>query len=230
LGDIQYEEVTLEKYKKSYDPTWGRVKDITRPAVGNHEYITPKARGYFEYFRSAAGDPSRGYYSYDLDGWHMISLNSSCGAVGGCDPGSPQYEWLKADLAASNAACTIAYWHQPRFASGQYSNDSTYQPFWQLLFEDGAEIVLNSHDHNYQRYAPMTPTGERNDGQGIREFVVGTGGKSHYAVDSSGKNREAADDSTYGVLQLTLREGGYDWRFVPEAGGNYSDSGSGSCH
>jgi len=230
LGDLQYEDGALEKFKKSYDPTWGRVKDITHPAVGNHEYLTEDANGYFDYFRAAAGERSRGYYSFDLDGWHLIALNSVCGAVGGCDAGSPQHEWLKADLAASNAACTLAYWHAPRFASGHYSNDTDYQPFWELLFEDGAEIVLNGHDHSYQRYAPMTPTGTRNDEKGIREFVVGTGGKNHTAVDSSGTNREAAEDGTYGVLQLTLREGSYDWRFVPDVRGGYTDSGSGTCH
>jgi hypothetical protein len=230
LGDLQYEDGSLEKFKKSYDPTWGRVKDITHPAVGNHEYLTEDARGYFDYFRSAAGDSSRGYYSFDLDGWHLIALNSNCGAVGGCDAGSPQHDWLKADLAASNAGCTLAYWHAPRFASGHYRNDSDYQPFWELLFDDGAEIVLNGHDHSYQRYAPMTPTGTRNDDKGIREFVVGTGGKNHTAVDSSGTNREAAEDSTYGVLEVTLKDGSYDWRFVPDTRDGYTDTGSGSCH
>jgi hypothetical protein len=230
LGDLQYDDGALEKFKKSYDPTWGRVKDITRPVVGNHEYLTEDARGYFDYFRSAAGDRSRGYYSYDLEGWHLIALNSNCGAVGGCDPGSPQYDWLNADLAASNAGCTLAYWHAPRFASGHYGNNTDYQPFWQLLFDDGAEIVLNGHDHSYQRYAPMTPTGTLNDENGIREFIVGTGGKNHTAVDSSGTNREAAEDSTYGVLELTLREGSYDWTFVPDTRGGYTDTGSASCH
>ena len=230
LGDLQYDDGALEKFKKSYDPTWGRVKDMTRPVVGNHEYLTEDAAGYFEYFRSAAGNPSRGYYSYDLDGWHLIALNSTCSRVGGCDAGSPQYEWLKADLAASKAGCTLAYWHVPRFASGHYTNDSDYQPFWQLLFDDGAEIVLNGHDHNYQRYAPMTPTGTKNENQGIREFIVGTGGKNHTAVDSSGTNREAAEDGTYGVLQLTLGKGSYEWRFVPETRGGFTDSGSTPCH
>lgn len=230
LGDNQYEDGALEKYRKVYDETWGRVLDMTHPVPGNHEYGTEDADGYFDYFRSAAGSRGRGYYSFDLDGWHLIALNSTCGAVGGCDPGSPQHDWLKADLAASNAACTLAYWHQPRFASGHYGNDSQYQPFWELLFDDGAEIVLNGHDHNYQRYAPMTPNGMRNDGKGIREFIVGTGGKAHYAVDSSGTNREAANGSTYGVLRLTLAEGSYSWQFVPETRGGYTDSGSASCH
>jgi acid phosphatase type 7 len=230
LGDTQYEDGALEKFLKSYDPTWGRVKDITRPAIGNHEYLTEDAKGYFDYFRSAAGDRAKGYYSYDIEGWHLVALNSTCGAAGGCDKGSPQYEWLKSDLAASNAPCTLAYWHQPRFASGHYSNDADYQPFWELLFDDGAEIVLNGHDHNYQRYAPMTPTGTRNDEKGIREFIVGTGGKNHTGVDASGTNREAAEDSTYGVLKLTLGDGSYSWQFVPDTRGGYTDTGSGSCH
>jgi hypothetical protein len=230
LGDLQYEDGALEKFRKSYDATWGRVKDMTHPVLGNHEYLTEDAAGYFDYFRSAAGNPSRGYYSYDLDRWHVVALNSTCSRVGGCDPGSPQYEWLKADLAASNAACTLAYWHQPRFASGHYGNDADYEPFWQLLYDDGAEIVLNGHDHNYQRYAPMTSTGTRNESQGIREFIVGTGGKNLTAVNSSGTNRQAAEDGTYGVLQLTLGDGSYDWRFVPESRGGFTDSGSASCH
>jgi calcineurin-like phosphoesterase family protein/hemolysin type calcium-binding protein len=230
LGDNQYDDGALEKYRKVYEETWGRVKDMTHPVPGNHEYSTENAGGYFDYFRSSAGSPSRGYYSYDLDEWHLIALNSNCGPVGGCDQGSPQHDWLKADLAASNAPCTLAYWHAPRFASGHYSNNTDYQPFWELLFEDRAEIVLNGHDHSYQRYAPMTPTGMKSDNQGIREFIVGTGGKNHTAVDASGTNREAAEDGTYGVLQLTLAEGSYSWQFIAETRGGYTDSGSASCH
>ena len=230
LGDNQYEHGSLAQYQGSYHPSWGRHFSRTYPSVGNHEYLTTKAQGYFAYFGSRAGDPNRGYYSFDIGGWHFIALNSNCSQVGGCGAGSPQYEWLKANLAASSAACTAAYWHHPRFASGQYSDNSSYQPFWQLLYADGAEIVLNGHDHNYQRYAPMTPSGSKDVVRGIREFVVGTGGKSRYTVDPSGTNREVANDSTYGVIKLTLRPNGYDWRFVPEAGKTFTDSGSGSCH
>jgi acid phosphatase type 7 len=165
-----------------------------------------------------------------VGGWHFIALNSNCSQAGGCGPGSPQYEWLRADLAQSEAMCTAAYWHHPRFAHGQYGSDSAYEPFWQLLYADGAEIVMSAHDHNYQRYAPMTPSGVRDDARGIRQFIVGTGGKSHYAVDAQAENREAANGDTFGVLKLTLRADGYDWRFAPEAGKTYTDSGSGTCH
>lgn len=229
FGDNQYEDGALSKFQQSYDPTWGRFKSITHPSIGNHEYISG-ALGYFDYFGAAAGPRLTGYYSFDIGGWHFVALNSQCSSVGGCGPGSPQYEWLRADLAASTAPCTAAYWHHPRFSSGQYGNDADYAGFWQLLYEDGAEIVMGGHDHNYQRYAPQTPTGTRDDARGIRQFVVGTGGKSHYAVDASGTNREAANGTTFGVLRLTLSSSGYDWKFVPEAGKTYTDSGSGSCH
>jgi hypothetical protein len=230
LGDTQYENGAYDKFLLSYAPTWGLKKSITFPSVGNHEYQTSGALGYFTYFGAAAGTPGKGWYSYDLAGWHLIALNSNCSAVGGCGPGSPQYEWLQADLAANNAVCTLAYGHHPRFSSGNYGNDSSMQPFWQLLYNDGADVVLAGHDHNYQRYAPQTPAGARDDASGIRQFVVGTGGKTHYAVDASGTNRQAANGDTFGVLKLTLRSGAYDWQFVPEAGKTYTDSGSTSCH
>lgn len=230
LGDNQYENGAYEKFLLSYAPSWGLAKSITFPSPGNHEYLVSGALGYFTYFGAAAGTPGRGWYSYDLAGWHLISLNSNCSAVGGCGPGSPQYEWLMADLASNNADCTLAYWHHPRFSSGNYGNHDEFQPFWQLLYNDGAEVVLAGHDHNYQRYAPQTPAGGRDDARGIREFVVGTGGKTHYAVDPAGTNRQVANGDTFGVLTLTLRAGAYDWRFVPEAGKTFSDSGSDSCH
>jgi len=230
LGDAQYENGAYDKFLLSYAPSWGLAKNITFPSPGNHEYLTSGALGYFTYFGAAAGTPGRGWYSYNMGGWHLISLNSNCSAVGGCGPGSPQYEWLMADLADNNAECTLAYWHHPRFSSGNYGNHDAFQPFWQLLYNDGAEVVLAGHDHNYQRYAPQTPAGGRDDARGIREFVVGTGGKTHYAVDSSGKNRQVANGDTFGVLKLTLRAGAYDWRFVPEAGKTFSDSGTDSCH
>jgi chitodextrinase len=230
LGDTQYENGAYDKFLASYDKSWGAAKGITYPSVGNHEYQTPGGLGYFTYFGSAAGTPGQGWYSFNLGGWHIIALNSNCSAVGGCGVGSPQYLWLQADLAANNADCTMAYWHHPRFSSGNYGNDSAFQPFWQLLYNDGAEIVLAGHDHNYQRYAPQTPAGARDDARGIREFIAGTGGKTHYAVDPSGTNRQAANGDTFGVLKLTLRTGAYDWQFVPEEGKTYTDSGTGSCH
>jgi hypothetical protein len=202
--------------------------------VGNHEYITPGAAGYFDYFNGVgnalgrAGDRSKGYYSYDVGAWHLIALNSNCSPVGGCGTGSPQERWLRADLAAHPKACTLAYWHHPRFSSGQYADNPALQPLWQALYDYRAEIVLNGHDHNYQRYALQDPAG-RADANGIREFVVGTGGKNHYAADPPPvANREVADGQTYGVLKLTLHAQNYDWRFVPESG-SFTDSGSGSC-
>jgi calcineurin-like phosphoesterase family protein len=231
FGDNQYQDGTLDKFLGSYHRSWGRFKAKTRPAVGNHDYLTAGASGYFGYFGALAGERGKGYYSFDAGGWHFVALNSQCSAVGGCGPGSPQYEWLRADLAASTAACTAAYWHHPRFSAGKYSNDPDYQPFWELLYADGAEVALAGHDHSYQRYAPMTPDGLRDDARGIREFVVGTGGKNHYAVSSSTvPNREVAEGSTFGVLKLTLRADGYDWAFVPEAGETFTDAGSGVCH
>jgi hypothetical protein len=229
LGDIQYENATLTKFQQSYALSWGRFKTITRPAPGNHEYLTSGAAGYFDYFGAVAGSRSRGYYSFDLGGWHLVALNSNCSAAGGCAGGSPQYEWLKADLAANTAPCTLAYWHHPRFSHGNYASNATYQPFWQLLYNDGAEIVLAGHDHNYQRFAPQTPSGTRDTTRGIRQFVVGSGGKSHYAV-GSGPNLERSNGDTYGVLKLRLRSTSYEWTFVPEAGKTFTDSGTGSCH
>ena len=230
FGDNQYQDGTLNKFLGSYHRSWGRFKEKTRPAVGNHEYLTPGAAGYFDYFGLLAGQRGKGYYSFDAGGWHFVALNSECSDVGGCGPGSPQYEWLRVDLAASAARCTAAYWHHPRFSSGKYGNDPRYQPFWELLYADGAEVVMAGHDHNYQRYARMTPEGVRNDTFGIRQFVVGTGGKNHYSVDPSPvPNREVANDNTYGVLKLTLRSDSYDWAFVPSVGGNFTDAGSGRC-
>lgn len=230
LGDNQYEEGTLSQFRGSYDLSWGKYKSVTHPVVGNHEYLKNDAAGYFDYFGATAGDRTKGWYSFNLGGWHLVALNSQCSKVGGCGVGTTQYKWLKADLAANGAACTLAYWHVPRFSHGQFSDSSAYQPFWQLLYVDGAEIVLVGHDHNYQRYAPQTPTGGLDRARGIRQFIVGTGGKNLMVPDSTGTNREAANGDTHGVLKLTLRSTSYEWRFAPEAGKTYTDSGTTSCH
>jgi len=230
LGDNQYEDGTLPKYQQSYEPTWGRLKSITHPAVGNHEYLQPRASGYFSYFGSAAGDPTKGYYSYDLGAWHLIALNSNCAPAGGCRAGSPQELWLKADLAASPAFCTLAYWHHPRFSSGLHGTDPAYDAFWRALYQGRADVVLVGHDHDYERFAPQDPNGAADRLRGIREFVVGTGGRSHYRFRTREPNSEVRDSSTFGVLVLTLHPTGYDWRFVPEPGRSFTDAGSGSCH
>lgn len=232
-GDNVYQDGTTEEYNQCYHPTWGRHRDRTRPAPGNHEYGTGNADGYFTYFGAAAGDPALGYYSYDLGGWHIVVLNTSdhCKLIG-CGPGSPQEKWLRADLATHPAACTLAIWHDPLFASGSVHGGSPgVAPFWEALYDYGAELVVNGHEHNYERFAPQAPAGELDTENGIRQIIVGTGGESHYrAGDTLLPNSEAADDDTYGVLKLTLRPTSYDWEFLPEEGGTFRDSGNGSCH
>ena len=214
LGDNQYENGTLTKYQASFDPSWGRVKPLIRPAVGNHEYLSPGAAGYYAYFGAAAGDPTKGYYSYDLGSWHLIALNSNCAFVGGCGVGSPQEQWLAADLAANPGRCLLAYWHHPRFSSGAHGNDPAYDVFWQRLYQAQADVVLVGHDHLYERFAPQAPSGVADPARGIRQFTVGTGGKNHVAVVAVQPHSEVRDDSTFGVLELTLRPDGYDWRFL----------------
>lgn len=230
LGDLQYETGTLSAFQQSYAPTWGRVKAITHPAVGNHEYAISNAKGYYSYFGAAAGDSSQGYYSYDISSWHIIALNSNCSEVGGCGVGSPQEQWLKADLKAHPNVCTLAYWHHPRFSSGEHGSDSDYDAFWKNLYAAGAEIVLNGHDHDYERFAPQSPDAKADRTRGIREFVVGTGGKNHYKFVNIQSHSEVRNADTYGVLKLTLHPKSYTWKFVPEAGKTFTDSASSSCH
>jgi hypothetical protein len=227
LGDLQYESGTFDAFTASYHPSFGRVKAVTYPAVGNHEYLTADAAGYFQYFGAAARG---GYYSFDLGAWHLIALNSNCGQAGGCGDGSPQLNWLKADLAAHKTACTLAYWHHPRFSSGTHGNDADVEPVWSALWSAGADVVLNGHDHVYERFAPQTPTGAADPARGIRQFTVGTGGKGLTSIGSPIANSEVRHDQTFGVLMLTLLPDRYEWRFVPEAGKTFTDSGSAACH
>jgi ABC-type transporter MlaC component len=230
LGDHAYEAGTPIEFAACYEPSWGRHRSRTRPSPGNHDYLTPNASGYFGYFGAAAGDPDQGYYSYDLGSWHIIVLNSNCSDVGGCGPGSPQERWLRADLAAHPAACTLAYWHHPRFSSGAQGNEADVKAFWQALYEHDAEIVLAGHDHMYERFAPQKPNGEPDPVGGLRQFVVGTGGASQHRFDGPPiANSEARNDDTFGVLKLTLHPTGYEWRFIPVAGRTFIDSGSGRC-
>ncbi|HEX7180555.1 MAG TPA: metallophosphoesterase [Thermoanaerobaculia bacterium] len=230
LGDIQYENGALAKFQASYDPTWGSFKGITYPAPGNHDYGTPGAAGYYSYFDDRAGDPAKGYYSFDLGGWHLIALNSNCAAVGGCGAGSLQEQWLAADLAAHPGVCTLAYWHHPLFSSGPHGNDATSQAFWTDLYAAGADLVLNGHDHVYERFAPQDPSGAADPVRGIRQITVGTGGKNLTGFFEIRANSEARNATTFGVLELTLYPNGYAWRFAPEPGGAFKDSGFGWCH
>jgi len=233
-GDNAYEQGSIDEYQQCYEPTWGRQKARTRPALGNHEYQSGNADGYFEYYGAIAGDPAQGYYSYDLGGWHIVVLNTNdhCQMIS-CSDGSPQARWLRADLEAHPAFCTLAIWHDPLFSSGRVHGSSQFvKPLWSLLHEAGADLVVNAHEHNYERFAPQTPDGAMDAENGLREFVVGTGGESHYREsDARLPNSEAANDDTFGVLKLTLHPAGYDWEFMPEQRhGTFSDSGSGACH
>jgi hypothetical protein len=230
LGDLQYERGALDAFQRFYDPAWGRLKSISRPAPGNHEYGTSGAAGYFAYFGAAAGSPSTGYYSYNLGRWHLIALNSNCGSVGGCGAASPQVKWLESDLASHPASCTLAYWHAPHFSSGPHGDGGSTDDFWKTLYDGGADVILNGHDHDYERFGPQTPDGRAGPAYGIREFVVGTGGRSHYAFSEIKPNSQVRNDDTFGVLVLTLHDAAYSWRFVPVAGQTFSDSGTASCH
>jgi len=230
VGDLAYPDGTKENFA-CYDSTWGRVRTRTRPAPGNHEFNAGGATPYFDYFGASAGDPKNGYYSYELGSWHIVVLNSECRDIGGCDAASRQVQWLRADLAAHPAACTLAYWHKPLFSSGSaHGNDAEMKAFWQALYDGNADVVINGHDHNYERFAPQNPDGGSDAGHGIREFVVGTGGKNHRPILLAKPNSESRNADAYGVLKLTLRAGAYDWQFVPEAGKHFVDSGTGKCH
>jgi hypothetical protein len=197
---------------------------------------TVPAASYFDYWNGVGGDTGRagdrdkGYYSYDVGSWHLIALNTECYAIGGCDAGSPEETWLRADLAAHPNACTLAYWHEPRFSSGAVGNNPYVSALWQDLYYAGADIVLNGHDHDYERFAPQTPLGQADPAHGIREWVVGTGGRNHGGFDIVQPNSEVRNADTYGVLKLTLHPSGYDWQFVPESGKTFTDSGSTACH
>lgn len=230
VGDLAYPDGTKENFA-CYDKTWGRVKARTRPAPGNHEFHALGKLFYFEYFGAAAGPAKDGFYSYELGAWHIVVLNSECEDVGGCDAASRQGQWLKADLAAHPAACTLAYWHKPLFSSGSaHGNDLTVKPLFQALYAAHADIVVTGHDHDYERFAPQNPDGVADAGRGIREFVVGTGGKNQRPFGLIVANSEVRNADGFGVLKLTLRPDSYDWQFIPEAGKTFTDSGTGTCH
>jgi len=231
-GDLAYPDGSDEQFAKCYGPTWGRFKDRTRPAPGNHEYHSDGASGYVHYFGAAAGDPKKGYYSYDLAAWHIIVLNSECADVGGCGAGSVQERWLRQDLKDHPSKCALAYWHKPLFSSGaKHGNDPEIKPLWDALYAANVEVVLNGHDHDYERFAPQDPSGRLDPQRGIREFVVGTGGKnSHRTFATTQPNSEVHQADTFGVLKLTLHPTSYDWQFIPEAGKTFKDAGSGTCH
>jgi acid phosphatase type 7 len=230
LGDNVYNSGTAAQFANCYGPSWGRHKARTKPSVGNHEYLTSGASGYFGYFGSAAGDPKKGYYSYDKGSWHIVVLNSNCSPVGGCAAGSAQERWLTADLANHPNKCTLAYFHAPLYSSGEHGSSAYVRPFWNALYQANADVVLSGHDHDYERFAPQDANGVADPERGIREFVVGTGGKSHYPFGTIRPNSQVRNANTYGVLKLTLHAGSYEWKFVPVAGKTFTDSGTTGCH
>lgn len=232
FGDNAYDRGTHREFADCYTPSWGRFLDRTRPSTGNHDYGTDGAAGYFDYFGAAAGERGEGWYSYDLGPWwHVIALNSNCWAVGGCGAGSPQEQWLRETLAANADRHVVAYLHHPRWSSGRHGSSDATAALWDALYEHGAELILAGHDHNYERFAPMAPDGSVDESHGIRSFVVGTGGTYLRSFDRPPlETTEVRDDSTRGVLELTLRVDGYEWRFLPVSGGSFTDEGSGATH
>lgn len=230
-GDNAYQEGSYQEFLDCYDPSWGRHKERTRPAVGNHEFGQRMAEGYHRYWGERGGPFDRYYYSFDVGSWHVAVVNSECHRVG-CAPGSEdgdQAEWLIDDLEASDATCEIAIWHNPRWSSGRYGNDANYDALWRILHEHGVEMVLNGHEHLYERFHPLDPDGNVDQERGIRQFTVGTGGGNLRGFESV-QPTSAVRGSEHGVLKLTLFDDRYEWEFVPVAGGSFSDRGSGSCH
>src|SRR6266849_6164128 len=234
-GDLAYEKGSAEDFKNCYDPAWGRFKNRTKPALVNHEYLAHTASGYFQYWETQAGPLGKGYYSYDLGDWHIVVLNTNCGAkdLGGCAAGSPQETWLKEDLAKHRNACILAYGHHALFSSGVFKRHAVHpelKQLWEDLYAARADLVIAGHEHSYERFAPQDPEGNADPVYGIREIVAGTGGRSHDPLGLATPNSEVRDWDTFGVLKLTLLPGKYAWEFIPAEGKSFHDSGSSVCH
>lgn len=228
-GDNAYPDGSPEQFTKCYAPTWGHELGRTRPAPGNHDHGTADLAGYLGYFGESAAPNGTAWYSYDLGTWHVIVLDATCDAAGGCSADSEQGKWLAADLAASDATCTLAIWHQPRFSSGQHGNDEAVAPFWEALYADGADLIVNGHDHDYERFAPQDPDGVADREHGIRQFVVGTGGAELRPFGAQAANSEFRVTGYFGVIRLVLHPAAYEWSF-PTTSGAVLDAGLGKCH
>jgi hypothetical protein len=238
LGDNQYERASLGDFNNFFSPTWGRLKDKISPVTGNHEYFTRDAVGYFDYFNGRgnfagpAGDRNKGYYSYNLGNWHFIALNSNCDKIGGCGRGSPEYTWLKNDLATDTHLCTLMYMHHPLSASDKrtYDLDPPYQPLYQLFYRAGGDLVLVGHSHFYERFARMDSQKHLDSAYGFRQIVVGTGGRSGQLFGTIRPHSEVHAGNVFGVIKLSLRLSDYSWEFVPIPGYTFTDSGTDTCH
>jgi acid phosphatase type 7 len=234
-GDLAYDKGSYEEFENCYQPTWGRFRDRTKPTPGNHEYSGSVASGYFRYWGEQAGDPEKGYYSFELGPWHIIALNTNCDVkvLGGCGEDSPEEVWLKQDLAAHPKACIIAFGHHALFSSGfssKHARHGELRAFWEDLYAAHTDLVLAGHEHSYERFAPQDPEGHADAEHGIRQITVGTGGRSHTLLGFAMPNSEVRNADTFGVLKLTLSPTKYKWEFVPEARGQFHDSGEGNCH
>jgi hypothetical protein len=224
LGDNAYFSGTAEEYARCYEPTWGRHKSRTRPVPGNHEYMSG-AGAYFDYFGDKAGPSGLGYYSYTVGPWRVVALNSEAPS----GPGSAQAVWLRSELTTRPTLCTAVYWHRPLFSSGANGDNPDLRELWRTLYELDVDVVINGHDHTYERFAPQDPDGRPEPQRGIRQFIVGTGGAPLYGFARIRPNSEARA-SVWGVTLFTLSTGGYQWEFVPAEPGAFSDIGFGSCH
>lgn len=228
LGDNQYHSGAIKDFHNSYDGSWGRLKSITHPSMGNHEGL---GEGYYTYFGAAAGSRDQGYYSFGIGAWHVIALNSNseCRIVA-CDSTSAQLMWLREDLAAHPSLCTLAYWHYPRFSSGRHQNNKMMSPSWEELYAVGVDLVLSGHDHDYERFSPLDADGRVDKIHGIRSFIVGTSGAHHAEFGTIKTGSEVRNNDTFGVLKLVLHQTGYEWEFVPEVGKSFADRGNARCH
>ena len=225
VGDLAYMNGTEQEFRECYGPTWGRHRSRTRPIPGNHDYETPGASAYYAYFGTSAGRAGEGYYSYVLGAWLVIALNSNVPT----SSGSPQYEWLRAELAANTRRCVAAYVHHPLYSSSENGPSAHVRPLWQLLYDAGAELVVSGHDHVYERFSPLDPNGRVDLTRGVRQFVAGTGGAPLYRFVRSQPGTEV-QLAAWGVVRFTLADGRYDWEFVPVAGESARDRGSDVCH
>ncbi len=221
-GDNAYSTGSAGQFRDCYDPTWGRHKERTRPVVGNHDMESPGAGPYYDYFGDSAGPRGLGYYTYAVGTWRIIALNSEISK----GPGSTQMQWLDQELRSNPVECTIAIWHRPLFSSSRNGPNPDMREAYRILFDHGAEVVINGHDHVYERFGPQDPDGRPTTTRGLRQFTVGTGGVDLYEFRTPAANSEVRI-ATWGVLKLDLRPGAYDWQFVAVNG--IRDTGSGAC-
>jgi 3',5'-cyclic AMP phosphodiesterase CpdA len=226
LGDAVYQDGSAGQFARCYGPTWGRHKARTRPAIGNHETRTEDGKPYYDYFGAAAGPRGKGWYSYELEGWHVVVLNTET-EIGA---GSEQLGWLRDDLRRHPARCTLVAMHRPRFSSGKHGDSERVKDAFRVLYDGGVDVVLSGHDHLYERFAPQDPDGRADPARGVRQFVAGTGGAPFYAFrDTLHRNSEVHQNKVHGVLRLVFHPDGYDWEFVG-VGAGFSDKGHGACH